>query len=86
MTTAVTTPAAAEPTVPSPPTNTLAILSLVFAFFLWPAGLVLGHIARSQIKLTGEKGKGLATAGLAISYASLAVMVLFICATIAALA
>jgi peptidyl-prolyl cis-trans isomerase B (cyclophilin B) len=85
MTTAVTTPAA-EPTTPSPRTNTLAILSLVFAFFCWPVGLVLGHIAHNQIKLTGEKGKGLATAGLVIGYVCLAVMVLFICATIAALA
>jgi Domain of unknown function (DUF4190) len=50
------------------PTNTMAILSLVFAFVFAPAGIVLGHVAKKQIRNTGESGDGLATAGLWLSY------------------
>lgn len=50
------------------PTNTMAILSLVFAFVFAPAGIVMGHVARKQIRTTGESGEGLATAGLWLSY------------------
>jgi hypothetical protein len=53
---------------PYPPmqmgTNTLAILALVFAFIFAPAAIVMGVIARKQIRRTGEQGMGLATAGL----------------------
>ncbi len=50
------------------PTNTMAILSLVFAFVFAPAGIVMGHVAKKQISTTGESGDGLATAGLWLSY------------------
>jgi hypothetical protein len=53
---------------PQAGTNIMAILSLVFAFVFAPVGIVLGHIAKKQIKQTGEQGDGLATAGLVISY------------------
>jgi Domain of unknown function (DUF4190) len=39
---------------------------LPFAFL--PSGIVVGHLARGQIKRTGEGGKGLATAALLIGY------------------
>ncbi|MBP2413142.1 hypothetical protein JOF48_001941 [Arthrobacter stackebrandtii] len=58
-------------------TNTLAILSLVFAFVFNIAGIVLGHMALKQISQTNEQGRGLAVAGLVISYISLAGSVLF---------
>ncbi|MCW3842092.1 DUF4190 domain-containing protein [Micromonospora yasonensis] len=48
--------------------NTLAILSLVFAFVFAPAGIVLGHLAKRQIRQTGEEGDQLATWGLILSY------------------
>ena len=48
------------------PTNTLAILSLVMAFVVSPVGLVLGIVARRQIRQTGEQGDGLALAGIII--------------------
>ncbi|MGW0431455.1 DUF4190 domain-containing protein [Micromonospora sp. NPDC003197] len=48
--------------------NVLAILSLVFAFVFAPAGIALGHIARKQIKQTGEQGDQLAFWGLILSY------------------
>ncbi|MHA7305646.1 thioredoxin domain-containing protein [Arthrobacter sp. TMN-49] len=49
-------------------TNTLAIVSLVSSFFVGLAGVITGHIALSQIKRTGEDGRGLAIAGLIIGY------------------
>jgi len=49
-------------------TNTMAILALVFAFVFWPLGIVFGHLARRQIRQTGEGGAGLASAGLILSY------------------
>jgi hypothetical protein len=48
------------------PPNTLAILSLVFAFCSPLAGLVLGIIARKQIAGSGERGDGLALAGIIV--------------------
>ena len=48
-------------------TNVMAIISLVLSFFFWPAGLVTGLIARSQIRRTGEGGAGMAMAGVIIS-------------------
>jgi hypothetical protein len=48
---------------PSPPTNLLAILSLVFSMVFAPVGLILGLIARKQIEESGEEGRGLALAG-----------------------
>jgi hypothetical protein len=49
-------------------TNTMAILALVFAFVFAPAAIVMGHIAKKQIRQTGEQGEGLATAGLILGY------------------
>jgi hypothetical protein len=40
---------------------------LVGAFVFWPAGIVCGFIARSQIRNTGEAGDGMALAGIIIS-------------------
>lgn len=48
------------------PTNTMAILSLVFAFVFAPVGLGLGIAARKQIARTGEEGSGLAMAGIIV--------------------
>lgn len=48
-------------------TNSLAIVSLVLAFFIPLAGLITALTAMSQIKKRGEGGKGIATAGLIIS-------------------
>lgn len=53
---------------PPTQTNTLAIAALVCAFVFAPLGIVFGHISLSQIKKTGEEGRGLALAGLIISY------------------
>lgn len=63
-----------QPYVGSPPTNTMAILSLVLAFVLPPLGVVFGFVARGQTKQTGEGGDGLALAGIIVG----AVFTLFI--------
>jgi len=66
---------------PYPPprqTNTMAIAALICAFVVAPAGIVLGHIALSQIRRTGEEGKGLAIAGLIIGYVSTALLLLVV--------
>jgi hypothetical protein len=53
---------------PAPATNTMAILALVFAFVFPPAAIVMGHVAKKQIRQTSEGGEGLATAGLWLGY------------------
>jgi hypothetical protein len=49
-------------------TNVTAVLSLVFAFVFAPVGIVLGHLARRQIRQTGEQGDQLARWGLVLGY------------------
>lgn len=72
----------------APPNNTLAVVSLVAAilsfvgnivpligwFTLALIAIVTGHMARRQIRQTGEGGMGLATAGLVIGYIHLALI------------
>ena len=67
-------PYAASPSYGAPAsqrTNVLAIVSLVSSFFISIVGIITGHIALSQIKKTGERGRGLAIAGLVIGYVGL---------------
>ncbi len=72
-------------------TNTLAVVSLVtaiiapFGHFTGIGGLTLtivsivtGHMARAQIRKTGERGDGFALAGLIISYVHVALTALFL--------
>lgn len=50
-------------------TNVLAIISLVTALLMQPVvSLIVGYIARSQIRQSGEDGDGLALAGIIISW------------------
>ncbi len=57
--------------------NVLAIVSFVSSFFISLAGIICGHIALSQIKRTGERGRGFAIAGLVIGYATLVLGIIF---------
>jgi len=61
-----TTPAPAP--APSGEVNTLATLSIVFAFVFAPVGAVLGHLALAQISRRGERGRDRALIGLTLSY------------------
>ncbi|MFV8164761.1 peptidylprolyl isomerase [Mycobacterium sp. 134] len=49
-------------------TNGMAVASLVCAVLFAPLGIVFGHISLSQLKRTGEQGRGIAIAGLIIGY------------------
>lgn len=58
----------------APPTNTLAVVSLVASLATLVlgvtaiVGVITGHMALGQIKRTGEGGRGMAVAGLIIGY------------------
>ena len=60
-------------------TNGLAIASLICAFVFPLVGVILGHIALNQIKQTGQEGRGLAIAGLAIGYSFIGLGLIFAC-------
>ena len=68
------------------PTNTTAILALVMAFVFAPAGLVLGIVARKQIRRTGEEGSGLALAAIIVGGLVTAFFVLLVVIPIVAFA
>src|SRR6266849_1720265 len=89
----VQTPTALPPQPPPPiqvhasrPYNTWAIVSASFAastiLGTWCLGgiiaVITGHVARSQIKRTGEAGEGLALAGLIAGYSSVGLFFFFI--------
>lgn len=61
---------------PRPGTNGLAIGALVAAFFCSPVGIVLGLVAKGQIKKTGQAGNGLATAAIVVGIVSIVLGVL----------
>ena len=58
-----------------PRTNALAIAALISSFLCTPLGIVFGHVSLAQIKRSGEQGRGLAIAGLVISYLLTAVLI-----------
>lgn len=58
-------------------TNTFAFLAIILAFISPIAGIVFGHMGLSQIKRTGDAGRGIALTGLIISYAWFAFLVVF---------
>jgi peptidyl-prolyl cis-trans isomerase B (cyclophilin B) len=75
------TPGFYPPMYPPPrQTNAMAIGALVSAFFFPPLGIVLGHIALSHIRRSGEEGHGMAVAGLVIGYVHTALWLLVIVA------
>ena len=72
-----------------PPYNGLAIASLAVSCgaialcgLLSIVGAILGHMARKQIRETGEQGDGLALAGIIVGYAVSGLFLLFIAAYI----
>ena len=74
-------------------TNSMAVASLVCGigqiFFWFLAGIpaiVFGHVARRQIRETGEGGDGLALAGLILGYLGVLLPILLVVGVAAALA
>jgi hypothetical protein len=64
---------------PAAKTNGVAIAALIFGIFPFFGGIpaiVLGHVARAQIRRTGERGDGMAAAGLVLGYLWVAFWVL----------
>ncbi|WP_427869135.1 DUF4190 domain-containing protein [Leucobacter luti] len=59
-----------------PPLNALALVSFIGSFFVSLVGIICGHIALSQIKKSGERGRGFALAGTIIGYVSAALTIL----------
>ena len=66
-------------------TNVLAIVSMIASIlgFIWflpfigsLAGVIMGHISLKQIARTGEKGRGMALAGVIVGWVGLAFLVL----------
>ncbi|WP_165609330.1 DUF4190 domain-containing protein, partial [Mycolicibacterium fortuitum] len=49
-------------------TNGMAIAALVSSLVFAPLGIVFGHISLSQLRHSGEQGRGVAIAGLIIGY------------------
>ena len=75
-------PAYGQPT--GAKTNVLAIVSLIASIagivIAWGigsiVGIICGHISLSQIKKTGEEGRGMAVAGLIVGYIGLALAII----------
>jgi hypothetical protein len=58
-------------------TNGLAIASLITSLVgLNVIGIILGFVALSQLKTSGEGGRGLAIAGIIIGFISLGIMII----------
>lgn len=64
---------------PASSTNTMSIISMIssiIGLFTWGIlcvlGVILGHISLSQIKRSGEGGKGMALTGLIVGYIGIA--------------
>jgi hypothetical protein len=75
--------------VPSPPTNGLAIGSLVVSVvgafglcgyglggYLGIVGAIMGHVARRQIRERGESGDGMALAGVIVGWIAFGIAVI----------
>jgi len=79
-----------EPSVPpAPPTNSLAIASLLSGILAWLGvfgiggilAVIFGHMAKNEIRNSPEpqSGDGLATAGLVLGYINIAIVVIGLC-------
>jgi hypothetical protein len=66
-------------------TNVVAVLALIFGLVLGLVAIPLGHVALSQIRRTGESGRGMAIAGLILGYLSLVVVLAYVVVVIVAL-
>ncbi len=89
---AAPTPAASSPAPSGQKTNALAVVALVLAilsiFISWTflfaiIGLILGIVAKGQIKKNNESGKGAATAAVVISSISIVFGIIIIVAFVA---
>lgn len=61
-----------------PPYNVMAIIAFVMAFVFSVVGAILGFVALSQIRRTGERGGGLAIAAIVIGFAELLIAIVIV--------
>jgi Domain of unknown function (DUF1707)/Domain of unknown function (DUF4190) len=69
----------------TPGANSLAVASMIFGILEFPTmgitavpAVVLGHKARRQMRLTGEQGSGMATAGLILGWTAIGLFALLV--------
>ncbi|MFC3438925.1 cell division protein CrgA [Nocardia seriolae] len=67
----------------NPQTSSLSIVALVLGFVFPFAAIPIGHIARAQIRATGEQGDGLALTGLVLGYLWLTFLIAAVVAVVA---
>ncbi len=68
------------------PYNVLSIVAFVLSIVgVSLIGVILGHIALSQVKRTGERGRGFAVAALILGYIGIAVGIILVIVWIAVL-
>jgi hypothetical protein len=86
-------PAWPMPVPVAQPTNSMAIASMVLGVAeFFTAGLtaipavICGHVARRQMKLTGQRGDGLATSGLVLGYMAIIFWSVLIAASLVSVA
>ncbi|KQS17296.1 DUF4190 domain-containing protein [Frigoribacterium sp. Leaf186] len=65
--------------------NVLSIVGFILAFVFSLAGLIVSLIALSQIKKTGERGHGLALAGVILSAVFIILSIVYVVAVVPAL-
>lgn len=58
------------------PMNALALVAFIGSFFVSLVGIICGHISLSQIKKSGERGRGFALAGTIIGYVMFGLQIL----------
>jgi hypothetical protein len=58
----------------------MAIMSLVSIFIFGPLAVIFGHVARHQIRRTGESGAGIALGSLIIGYVETAALIVLVVA------
>ena len=81
-----------QPYPPARPTNGLAIAALVCGIAAFATGItgipavICGHLARRQIRRTGEQGDGMAIAGLILGYVSVVLFIMGVLAIVLLLA
>ena len=66
--------------------NVLSIVAIIGGFVIPIVGIIVGFISLSQIKRTGEKGRGLALTGIIVGIVLIALYIIFIIAGTAVVA
>lgn len=71
----------------APQTSGMAIAALILAFLVWPVGLIMGYVARNEIRNSGgtKTGSGVATAAIVLGWIGLGLAVIYIVLIIALL-